>query len=149
MPPPGENVVIFASGRFSLECPVENGVSYDLPLGDDIAAYLTEQIGIRYPNVECGTPCREDWGSVLDVVVDGQPFLLYINWVPLKDGCEDTWAIQFAARRGCIGSLFGQRRPAHQLCPEIMALVREVIANDPATFRDVRWLSEREFASIY
>lgn len=53
------------SDPFSFECPIENGLQYDCPLGDDLAAFLEKAIEQRDPSWRILDPVREDWGTEL------------------------------------------------------------------------------------
>ncbi len=143
------DVVVFQSEAFSLDCPVEDGVAYDLPLGDDLAADLCERLIARYPEVVLrGPPDREDWGSVVYVESPG-PYWLNVHWVPLNDGRSDTWSIQFMPVRGPMSALFSRAPRASASCAPLMNMVAAVLAADPEVFRNVRWLTDEEFSAEY
>jgi hypothetical protein len=137
------DAVIFRSSTFSLEPPVEHGVAYDLPLGDDIAAFLAPRISSADPSSTVGSPIREDWGSVLDVSIGTEAYSLSFHWLGYRDS-EDTWGIQFAQRIGCLGILFG-RRSRSSACRPLQSLVARIITESPEAFTHVEWLSQQDF----
>lgn len=149
MRPPRADVMIFESDRFSLDPPVENGIPYDLPLGDDVAAFLAAGMRATFNDVCTAEPIREDWGTVLFVSVAGESYEVDVHWAPSGGGPDNMWAIQFTRRHGCLLSLFGRRRPAHETASRIMNCVGAVVQSDPQIFRNVRWLTDDEFRKVY
>jgi hypothetical protein len=60
-----KDVLVFDSEAFSIEPTTEpNGIRYDLPLGDDIAAYLKEALEAGGRKWQIDEPVREDYGAV-------------------------------------------------------------------------------------
>jgi len=139
---PGD-AVSFRSSSFSLELPKDpsSGRSYDLPLGDDLAAYLRAQMLEREPSLSIDGPILEDWGSVLLVCDRDVVYVLSIHWVPWKRDDDDRWGIQFHKRRGCLAALLGPK-PSAAGCAPVQALVQKVLTADTARFREVEWLSQ-------
>lgn len=138
------DAVIFRSSKFSLESPIENGVSYDLPLGDDIAAYLAKRLQNANPSCAVGSVTREDWGSVLDVSIDADPYSLSVHWLGYT-GTEDAWGIQFTKRNGCFALFSWKHSPSE--CRPLQTLVARIMIDDPETFFRVEWLSQSDFHS--
>jgi hypothetical protein len=138
------DAVIFRSDKFSLEPPLsERGVRYDLPLGDDLAEFVVGGIRSTHPAVQFSPVVREDFGSVVDVTLDGRTYYLTVTWIADCEH-EDRWAIQFSHPVGFWGSLFG-RRPHSESCRDAQKIVAELLRKHPDVFRDVEWLSQDQF----
>lgn len=138
--------VTFRSALFSLEPPVENGRSYDVPLGDDLANHLAKRFRETAPDIRVSEAVREDWGTVLDVEPPGERYRLYIQWVGYRaSDREDEWGIQLAneSPHGVLGPLLRRRRPAiHEA--RIRGLIAAILSSS-ADFLDVTWFTRDEY----
>jgi hypothetical protein len=143
-----KDVLLLKSDRFSFECPVENGIQYDCPLGDDLAAFMKTAIERRDPTWQVLDPIREDFGSVLLLYRGKKCFNITITWFPLGDrttGYEDVWFLQFSESHGCLGVVFRLGDDEVALT-DLRRLVAEIVVAETAVFRSASWLAEREFA---
>jgi hypothetical protein len=86
---------------------------------------------------------REDWGTVLDVDLGGQTYILHIHWLAERQH-EDKWGIQFSRRVGFVRYLLG-RRARPESCRAIQRIVAEIIDANPETFFAIEWLSQSEY----
>jgi hypothetical protein len=134
------DAVLFRSERFSLEPPMERGVPYDLPLGDDMASLIRDRINRDVSGARAGDPVREDWGTVFDLVTSDGLFLVEVHWVGYQEA-ENRWGITFSQPRGCLGSLFGGRSDP-EVCRAAQEIVARILAEDPETFLDVEWMDQ-------
>jgi hypothetical protein len=100
-----KDVLVFDSEAFSIEPTTEpNGIRYDLPLGDDIAAYLKEALEAGGRKWQIDEPVREDYGAVLVLSRDKAAFTITVSW---QGGY--MWALVFDRRRGFLGWLFSSK----------------------------------------
>lgn len=137
------DAVLFRSDRFSLEPTPEGDKTYDLPLGDDLAAVLRERLLLRKPGLWIDKPIREDWGTVLWVRDGPDEYFINVHWVP-DGGLENRWGITFRKLRGFLGWLM--RLPAGPAeCRVLQQLVAGVLADDSATFQRPEWLAQHEY----
>ena len=137
------DVLTFTSEAFSLEPPVsERGLRYDLPLGDDIAAYLKEQLECKRVDWELSGPFREDYGAVLMLDRAKKVFTVTVSW---QGG--NSWALVFGQSHGCIGWLFRRKSDAQSL-NEIKGLVDQVVTNEPLRFQTPRWIADADFYGL-
>jgi hypothetical protein len=144
------DVLVLRSDRFSLECPIENGLQYDCPLGDDLAAYLKEAIQRGDPTWRLLDPIREDYGTELLCYRGRRCFRITINWVPLgtrRDDGEDLWVVHFSQSHGCLSWLLRARDDVTSLS-SLRALIGDVVRSDRAVFRSTEWLTETELIAI-
>ena len=138
------DAVLFRSAKFSLEPPrTENGVCYDLPLGDDLAEFVIDSIRSTHRAVDHSPVVREDFGSVVDLTLDGRIYYLTVTWIA-DSKHEDRWGIQFSHPVGFWGFLLG-RRSRPEACRAVQNLVAESLRQHPDVFRDVEWLSQEQF----
>ena len=148
MAPPNADVVVFESDRFSLDCTVADGHTYDLPLGDDVARHLAAELKVRDPTIKVDGPVLDDCWCTLFVELDQQGYHVSVNWLATKE-LENLWALQFSQPRGCLAAIFGKRIAAHSCCLPIMERIATIIQSDPTTFRNASWLSDEEFRRSY
>ena len=109
-----KDVLLLRSDHFSFESPFENGVQYDCPLGDDLAAFLKGAIESRDASWRILDPIREDYGTELLCYRDGKCFQVTVNWIPLGGAGlrrteEEVWVLHFRQSHGCLGSLLRVR----------------------------------------
>ena len=138
---------IFRSSRFSLEPPVENGVPYDVPLGDDLAAELALAVQRVAPQLRADQPIREDWGTVMDILADGERYRVSVQWLGYRHAdAEETWGFSVSnpTRVGCLGMLLQKRLPARHEGAVRDALAK-ALASEPGTFEGVEWLTQAEY----
>ena len=138
------DAVIFRSTKFSVEPPLsEQGVAYDLPLGDDLAEFLVGSIHSAHPAIQHSPVVREDFGSVVDVKLDGRTYYLTVTWIADREH-EDRWAIQFSQPIGFLGFIFA-RKSHPESCGDAQNLVAEVLCRHPDVFTEIEWLSQEQF----
>jgi hypothetical protein len=139
------DAVIFRSAKFSLIPPLsERGVPYDLPLGDDVAEFLLHGTCSTHPEIQHSPVTREDFGSVVDLMLEGRTYTLTITWIADRDH-EDRWGIQFSRPVGFWGFLLG-RRSRPEDCRDAQNLIADVLRKNPEVFTDVEWLSQEQFS---
>jgi hypothetical protein len=138
------DAVIFRSGKFSLVPPrSESGRLYDLPLGDDLSAFLIARMTASRPAAQFSPVTREDFGSVFDMTLDGRTYILTVTWLADRDH-EDRWGIQFSHPVGLLGAVIG-RRSRPEACRTAQNLVADALSAHPETFANVEWLTQDEF----
>jgi hypothetical protein len=138
---PVKDVLVFNSEAFSIEPTAEpDGTRYDLPLGDDIAAYLKGALEASGTTWDIDDPVREDFGAVLLLSRDKAAFTITVSW----QGGYD-WALVFDRRRGCLGWLVSSKPDPVRLA-EVKAALHRVVFNDSTSFRNARWIPHAEFA---
>ena len=137
------DAVLFRSDAFSLEPTPEGDKVYDLPLGDDLAAFLRERLLHLRPGLWIDQPIREDWGTVLWVKEGTLQYYINVQWVP-DAGMDNRWGISFSQPQGCLGVLLG-RRSRPEDCLAMQSLVAQVVSSEPGTFRGAEWLSQAEY----
>lgn len=138
-----KDVLTFDSDAFSLEPPLdERGRRYDLPIGDDIAAYLKDRLDVKGTVWKVGDVVEEDFGSVLMLRRDKETFDVTVSWQGGK-----SWALVFGQLRGCIGWLF-DRKPAAKAIQEAKLLVNGVVSAEPERFRNAMWIGNDDFPGI-
>jgi hypothetical protein len=137
------DVIVCQSDAFSLDPPVENGVTYDLPLGDDLAAALASEIVQRGEGWDVGEPIREDYGTVLLCRFDTQTYCVTVQWVPIRGG-DNFWAISFHHARGFWGVLL--RRPVnYEQLAHLKSVVFQIVQASPSRFVRPEWLLDAAF----
>jgi hypothetical protein len=138
-----KDVLMFTSDAFSLEAPVDEGTGrrYDLPVGDDIAAYLKERLKGNPGWRKLGIVC-EDYGAVLMLWRGKQVFTITVSWQG-----EDSWGLVFGELRGCFGWLFERKSDANVVM-EMKTAVDQIVAGDPARFRTPTWVTNAAFPGI-
>jgi hypothetical protein len=138
-----KDVLIFESEVFSFEPPLsERGLPYDLPLGDDIAAFLKQRLETQGVAWKIDDPVREDFGIVLMLERGKDVFTVTVSWQG-----EHSWALVFSQMRGCLGWLFNTKSAAEPL-REIKLLVNDVVFGEIERFRNPRWIAEDEFPGV-
>lgn len=139
-------VLLFQSDVFSLEPPLrEGGLPYDLPLGDDICAFLKARLESNEVAWSIGDPVHEDFGAVLMLERGKEVFTMTTSWQG-----ENEWALVIGERRGCLGMLFN-RKPnteARMAIDEIKRLVNEIVLTDSERFKNPTWITEEEFPGV-
>jgi hypothetical protein len=138
------DAVWFRSDAFSLEPTPEGDRFYDLPLGDDLAAWLREQLLRIRPDVTIEDPVREDWGTVLLSWIGGVEYRVNVQWLPAAPPVDDMWGISFDRPSGCLAALLGRRSRPEESQP-IREIVARVLADEPAVCRDVQWVTQDRF----
>jgi hypothetical protein len=140
-----KDVLTFRSTHFSLENPIdERGVQFDVPLGDDIAQYVSDAMTARFPAWSFRPSVREDFGTILDCLRDDACICLIVTWFP-RDDFDDHWAIQFQQSRGIL-SFLRKRRP--DLVDTLVSDLGIIVDDATDVFTDVAWLTEAEFLAI-
>ena len=141
-----KDVLLFQSNAFSLEPPLsECGIRYDLPLGDDICAFLKERLDNKKVAWEIADPVQEDFGAVLLLYRGREVFTITTSWQG-----DSAWALLFGQMRGYLGWLFG-RKPnaqARQAIENIKMLVNEVVLTDCDQFKNPIWIADGEFPGV-
>ena len=138
-----KDVLVFESDAFALEPPVdESGVKYDLPLGDDIAAYLKDCVDKQGADWQILSPVREDFGAVLMLQRGKKVMTVTFSW---QGG--NSWGIIFGQSRGCIGWLLNTAPDATAL-RELKELVDRVVFADPQRFTKPMWISNEDFPGL-
>lgn len=134
-----KDVLIFESAAFSVEPPLsERGRRYDLPLGDDIAAYLKERLESKGVTWKIDDPVKEDFGAVLMLERGNEVFTVTMSWQGDK-----SWLMVFGQMRGCLGWFFN-RKPAAEPLRQIKLLVNDVVFEDMERFRNPMWFADDE-----
>lgn len=142
-----KDVLIFESEAFSIEPPLnEKGISYDLPLGDDLAAFLRQELVAMNAPWSIDEPVLEDFGSVLLLDQDRKHFTITITWIVGPN--QRHWAIQFHQSHGCLG-LFVKRRTDLKAMEQIKAMTDQVIFGRTDKFQSPKWLPDSEFTGIW
>jgi hypothetical protein len=145
-PPTVKDVLVFQSDAFSLEPPLsERGLRYDLPLGDDIAAYVKERLESKNVAWKLDDPVQEDYGAVLLLYRGKNVFSITTSWQG-----ENAWALVFGQMRGCLGWFFDWKpnAQARQAIEEIKLLVSEVVVSDSERFQNPTWIADDEFPGV-
>ena len=141
-----KNILLFQSDVFSLEPPLNDaGVQHDLPLGDDICAFLKAGIESKQVAWTIRDPVREDFGSVLRLYRGKDVLNITTSWQG-----DSEWALVIGQMRGCLGWLF-DRKPDEQalkVMEEIRHLVDEVVSTDADRFKNPTWITDEEFPGV-
>ena len=141
-----KDVLLFQSDAFSLEPPrSERGLRYDLPLGDDICAFLKARLESKKVAWVIDDPVQEDFGAVLLLYRGKDVFTITTSWQGDKG-----WALVFGQMRGCLGWLFHWKpnAQARKAIEEIKLLVGEVVLTDSERFKNPTWIREGEFPGV-
>ena len=143
-----KSIAMFQSDTFSLKPHVnERGVSSDLPLGNDMAAFLKMQLASVFPFLQIDDPILEDWGAILLIKDGDATYDISINWTPIAHHLDNNWAIQFDKPIGCLAALFGRKSSPEDSNPMIER-VRQILEANPNMFKNVVWLSDAEFRRV-
>jgi hypothetical protein len=138
-----KDVLVFNSDAFSLEPSIdEEGLQYDLPVGDDIARYLKERLKAVATNWDISNPVWEHFGAVLNLRQDRKVFTLVCSWQG-----DNAWAVVFGEMHGCLGWLLNRKRNQAPLV-ELKVLVGQIVVADADRFQNVRWIAEDEFPGV-
>ena len=144
-------VLLIRSDHFSFDCPVENGMQYDCPLGDDLAALLRAKIEARGKSWRILDPIREDYGTELLCYQGKKCLRITVTWHPMGTGLrvrdEERWVLQFSQSHGCWGGLFRVRDDMAALS-ELRGLADEIVRAEPTVFLTATWLSEQELIAM-
>jgi hypothetical protein len=141
-----KDVLIFESDAFSLEPSIdERGVASDLPLGDDLAAFLRRELQSMKAPWPIAEPVLEDFGSVLGIDAGNRRFTVTVTWI-VGPG-NNSWALQFAQSHGCLG-MFMKRRTDLKTLDSIKTMASQVVLAHPEKLRNARWLADAEFSGL-
>jgi len=138
-----KDVLVFDSDAFSVEPSLDDrGRRYDLPLGDDIAAYLIERLEAGRTAWKIDGPVKEDYGAVIMLGRGKEVVTITVSW---QGGT--SWALVFDQMRGCLGWFFN-RKPAAAPLREVKLMVHDLVVGDAGRFANAKWIADSEFPGL-